>query len=120
MDKEGASPLLEDEKKIVEIKYKGKMEKFVLKPLDWGSNNECLRKATRLNPITQAADLDPYTYNEYRLLMSLIDAPIQINLPNIRKLPRLVGDKLISEVDKLSNMDNETLKKSESPSDPKE
>ena len=106
--------------KEVEIDWEGKKAKVLLRKLSYGDRNECLRKATKINPMTQSGELDPYTFNENRLLKAVKSGPwgAVLTLETVKQFEPEVGDYLVSEIDKLNELDAEIIKKSSDPSAP--
>lgn len=105
------------QEKEVEIDWNGAKAKVKLRRLTFGQRNDCLRKATKVNPMTASASLDVYTFNEERLMHAIVEAPFTKTMDEIRNLTPEIGDLLITEIDKWE-VSAETQKNSVSPSGP--
>jgi len=99
----------------VEIDYKGKKEKVVLKALSWGENNECVRVGMQIKA-DGTTKLDFVLQQEHKLVKSIEKAPFEVTLENLRALPAKDGDKLFNAMMKLNQVESEVAKNLEAPS----
>jgi hypothetical protein len=98
---------------VVEIPWNEGKANVKLVKLTFGQRNECLRKATNINPLTQSATLDPYTFSELRLVASIKEAPFPVgDVKVIRDLEPEVGDLLVTTLEKLNEVGAAIEKKS--------
>ena len=103
----------------IEIDYKGKKEKVVLKTLSWGENNECVREGMKVSP-EGTAKLDFVLQQEHKLLKSIEKAPFEVTLENLRGLDAKDGDIIFNAMMKLNTVDSDVAKNLETPSEVKE
>ena len=103
----------------VEIDYKGKKEKVVLKSLSWGENNECVRIGMKTNP-DGSKDFDFVLQQEHKLVKSIVSAPFEVTLENLRNLSAKDGDKIFNAMMKLNQVESGVAKNSSPPLEVKE
>ena len=103
----------------IEIDYKGKKEKVVLKSLSWGENNECVRVGMTVKPDGKT-NLDFVLQQEHKLVKSIVSAPFEVTLENLRALPAKDGDKLFNAMMKLNQVESGVAKNSSPPLEVKE
>jgi len=103
----------------VEIDYKGKKEKVILKSLSWGENNECVRKGVKIKS-DGSREFDFVAQQEYKLLKSIKSAPFDLTIESLKKLPASVGDFLFNKMNELNKLDNDVTKNLGTPSVAKE
>ena len=103
----------------VEIDYKGKKEKVVLKSLSWGENNECVRVGMQIKA-NGKTNLDFVLQQEHKLVKSIVSAPFEVTLENLRALPATDGDKIFNAMMKLNQVESEVAKNLDTPSVAKE
>src|SRR3989338_3236815 len=101
------------ETKEVEINWKGNKEKVELKELSFGERNQCLRESTEIDVMTGKGRIDPVTFNEKRLLRSIIKASFEVTLNNINSLRSRDGDKLFKALDEFGTLTEEEGKKNQ-------
>lgn len=92
--------------KEVEVTIDGKQVKFSLMSLTYGQRNACLRRATnmRVGMGAQTMDVDPFLFNEYRLIEAIITPAEYKSLDKIRGLPEAAGDALVAALDEVSEL----------------
>lgn len=90
----------------VQVDVEGKAIEFVLRRLSYGQRNECLRRATTTNLAQQSASIDPYLYNELRLVHSIVTPAEFKDIAKVKDLDISVAEKLIEEVEKLNEVTN--------------
>ena len=98
----------------IEIDYKGKKEKVVLRTLSWGENNDCVRAGMKDNK------LDFVLQQELRLVKSIEKAPFEVKIETLRELPVNIGDKLFNAMQKLNRLGDDIAKNLSSPLEAKE
>ena len=88
----------------VEIELNGKPCKVIMEALTFGERNNALRKATKVDIVTQSASVDTIEFGEWRLVYTIKDMAIagwkqagtndEAKLKLIRGLPLKSGDAL--------------------------
>ena len=87
----------------VEIMWKGKREKVVLREPTWGEYNNALSRSVEVvsvDGVTQTR-VDPFKLRKYLLLYAIERAPFKRSEREIDALPASVGELLYRELEKL-------------------
>lgn len=93
--------------KEVEMGIGGVLTKVKLRSLKAGQRNEALRKSSKPmnvasgNPIME---VDPYTFNEWRLFLSIVEPASLKSMDAIKDLEPVDFDKLVTEVNELNEI----------------
>jgi len=92
----------------VPIDYNGKQEIVRLKKISFGENLDIRQKCSKISVLggQERIEIDQQKLSEECLLKSIIKAPFQVTLAEIRDLEMEVGEKLLEVYRELNSFDS--------------
>jgi hypothetical protein len=105
---ERAEPLFDPETETYRLAVDG--GEYVLREWTWGEKNVVADRSVVYDPATDRFRVDTAAFNELMLEATLVQAPFEVTLDELRDLPAPIGDALLEAVQHINGL-AETEKK---------
>lgn len=94
---------------IVKITWDGKPAEIVIGEITWGQKTDCIKKSIKevQKGRTMKKEADAVLQKELMMLESMISAPFEKTLENLRKMKSKDGERLYSAYSKLNDFDDD-------------